>query len=79
MYLYRAADSKGNTIDFYLRKARNHKAAKQFLKKALRSFYVSKPRIITSDKNPAYPIAIEQLKKEKRIPMGTKIGREMNL
>jgi transposase-like protein len=73
MYLYRAVDSEGNTIDFYLSKSRNHKAAKRFFKKALRSFHVSKPRIITVDKNPAYPIAIEQLKKEKRIPIGTKI------
>ncbi|WP_142274290.1 DDE-type integrase/transposase/recombinase, partial [Bacillus mycoides] len=40
--------------------------AKRFFKKALRSFHVSKPRVITVDKNPAYPIAIEQLKKEKR-------------
>ncbi|OSX99814.1 hypothetical protein S2E19_04603 [Bacillus mycoides] len=32
----------------------------------MRSFHVSKPRVITVDKNPAYPIAIEQLKKEKR-------------
>jgi transposase-like protein len=75
MYLYRAFDSEGNTIDFYLSKSRNHKAAKRFFKKALRSFHVSKPRIITVDKNPAYPIAIEQLKKEKRIPIGTKIRR----
>ncbi|HFF3743368.1 TPA: IS6 family transposase, partial [Bacillus cereus] len=70
MYLYRAVDSEGNTIDFYLSKSRNHKAAKRFFKKALRSFHVSKPCIITVDKNPAYPIAIEQLKKEKRIPIG---------
>ena len=75
MYLYRAVDSEGNTIDFYLSKSRNHKAAKRFFKKALRSFHVSKPRIITVDKNPVYPIAIEQLKKEKRIPTGTKIRR----
>ncbi|WP_106406576.1 IS6 family transposase, partial [Bacillus mycoides] len=75
MYLYRAVDSEGNTIDFYLSKSRNHKAAKRFFKKALRSFHVSKPRIITVDKNPAYPIAIEQLKKEKRIPIGTQIRR----
>ncbi|PGU25184.1 IS6 family transposase [Bacillus cereus] len=75
MYLYRAVDSEGNTIDFYLSKSRNHKAAKRFFKKALRSFQVSKPRIITVDKNPAYPIAIEQLKKEKRILIGTKIRR----
>ncbi|WP_070147232.1 IS6 family transposase, partial [Bacillus mycoides] len=75
MYLYRAVDSEGNTIDFYLSKSRNHKAAKRFFKKALRSFHVSKPRIITVDKNPAYPIAIEQLKKEKRIPIGSQIRR----
>ncbi len=75
MYLYRAVDSEGDTIDFYLSKSRNHKAAKRFFKKALRSFHISKPRIITVDKNPAYPIAIEQLKKEKRIPIGTKIQR----
>jgi len=65
MYLYRAVDSEGNTIDFYLSKTRDQKAAKYFFKKALRSFHVSKPRVITVDKNPAYPIAIEQLKKEK--------------
>ncbi|UOB98600.1 hypothetical protein BTI679_60000 (plasmid) [Bacillus wiedmannii] len=28
MYVYRAVDSEGNTIDFYLSKTRNHKAAK---------------------------------------------------
>ena len=73
MYLYRAVDSKGNTIDFYLSKSRNHKAAKRFFKKALRSFYVSKPRVITVDKNPAYPITIEKLKEEKKIPPGIQI------
>ncbi|WP_144641539.1 IS6 family transposase [Bacillus cereus] len=75
MYLYRAVESEGNMIDFYLSKTKNHKAAKQFFKKALRSFHVSKPRIITVDKNPAYQIAIEQLKKEKKIPIDTKIRR----
>ncbi|MDZ4417401.1 IS6 family transposase, partial [Bacillus cereus] len=65
MYLYRAVDSEGNTIDFYLSKSRNHKA--------LRSFHVSKPRAITVDKNPAYPIAISGLKKEKKMPLGIQI------
>lgn len=50
MYLYRAVDSKGSTIEFYLSKSRNHKAAKRFFKKALRSFHVSKPRAIKVDK-----------------------------
>ena len=37
MYLYRAVDSKGNTIDFYLSKTSNHKSAKLFFKKALQT------------------------------------------
>ncbi len=79
MYLYRAVDSKGSTIDFFLSKTRNQKAAKRFFKKALRSFHVSKPRVITVDKKPAYPIAIEQLKKEKSIPNGMRLRQQKYL
>ncbi|SCA97131.1 Uncharacterized protein BWINRA5_00456 [Bacillus mycoides] len=71
MYLYRAVDSNGNTIDFCLSKTRDHKA--------LRSFHVSQPRVITVDKNPAYPIAIEQLKKEKSIPNGMRLRQQKYL
>ncbi|AZV42995.1 transposase [Peribacillus asahii] len=70
MYLYRAVDSEGNTIDFYLSKTRDQKAEKYFFKKALRSFHVSKPRVITVDKNLAYPVAIQQLKDEQKMPEG---------
>ncbi|MFS0907119.1 IS6 family transposase [Priestia aryabhattai] len=73
MYLYRAVDSKGNTIDFYLSKSRDHKAEKHLFKKALQSFYISIPRVITVDKNPAYPLAMEELKKEKKMPAGIQI------
>jgi transposase, IS6 family len=73
MYLYCTVDSKGNTIDFYLSKTRDHKAAKCFFKNALRSLHVSNPRVITVDKNPAYPIAMEELKNEKKIPIGSQI------
>jgi transposase-like protein len=79
MYLYRAVDSEGSTIDFYLSETRDTKAAKRFFKKALRSFHVSKPRVITVDKNPAYPIAIEQLKKEKSIPDGMQLRQQKYL
>ncbi|MFE6139915.1 IS6 family transposase [Bacillus sp. NPDC057893] len=79
MYLYRAVDSKGNTIDFFLSKTRDKRAANRFFKKALRSFYVSQPRVITVDKNPAYPIAIEQLKKEKSIPDGMQLRQQKYL
>ncbi|KIQ80900.1 transposase, partial [Bacillus sp. L_1B0_5] len=67
MYLYRAVDSEGNTLDFYLSKKRDAKAAKCFLKKALASFHVTKPRVITVDGNKAYPVAIRELKNEKSI------------
>ncbi|PEV94955.1 IS6 family transposase, partial [Bacillus cereus] len=43
------------------------------------SFHVSKPRVITVDKNPAYPIAIEQLKKEKSIPGGMRLRQQKYL
>ena len=79
MYLYRAVDSEGNTIDFYLSKTRDKKAAKCFFKKALRSFHVSKPRVITVDKNPAYPIAVEELRKEKNMPSGMQLRQKKYL
>ncbi len=70
MYLYRAVDSAESTIDFYLSKRRDHKAAKCFFKKALWSFHVSTPRVIIADKNPTYPVAIQRLKDEQRMPEG---------
>ena len=79
MYLYRAVDSEGNTIDFYLSKTRDKKAAKRFFKKALRSFHVSKPRIITVDKNSAYPIAVEELRKEKNMSSGMQFRQKKYL
>ncbi|MFB9760777.1 IS6 family transposase, partial [Ectobacillus funiculus] len=79
MYLYRAVDSEGSTIDFYLSKTRDHKVAKHFFKKALRSFHVSKPRVITVDKNPAYPIAVEELRKEKNMPSGMQLRQKKYL
>ncbi|MGG3523308.1 IS6 family transposase [Bacillus pseudomycoides] len=73
MYLYRAVDSEGNTIDFYLSKSRDKQAAKRFFKKVLAFSYVSKPRVITVDKNPAYPVAIRALKEEKHMPEGIQL------
>ncbi|MFP7737534.1 IS6 family transposase [Priestia aryabhattai] len=73
MYLYRAVDSEGNTIDFYLSKARNKQAAKRFFRKALAFSHVSKPCVITVDKTPAYPIAIQELKEEKQMPEGIQL------
>ncbi|MEM7760835.1 MAG: DDE-type integrase/transposase/recombinase [Cyanobacteria bacterium P01_A01_bin.40] len=41
-----------------------HQVAKRFLKKALKARLDKQPRGINVDKNPAYPPAIEKLKKE---------------
>jgi transposase-like protein len=73
LYLYRAVDSGGNTIDFYLSESRDKQAAKRFFKKALAFSHVSKPRVITVDKNLAYPIAIQELKEEKQMPEGIQL------
>jgi len=64
-YFYRAVDSNGDTIDFMLSAKRNRKAAKRFFKKALSSDHNQIPRVITVDKNPAYPPAINELKNDK--------------
>jgi transposase-like protein len=68
-YLYRAVDSQGNTIDFYLSSTRNTHAAKRFLGKALRRFKNwQKPQTINTDKAPAYAAAIKELKDEGACP-----------
>jgi transposase-like protein len=48
-------------------------------KKALASSHVSSPRVITVDKNPAYPVAIQELQAEKSMPSGTQIRQQKYL
>jgi transposase-like protein len=62
MYLYRAVDSRGQTIDFLLSAKRDAEAAKRFFRKALGQPHTVNPRTITVDKNPAYPCAVAQMK-----------------
>ena len=65
VYLYRALDKTGKTIDFYLSKTHNANAAKRFLGKALKSIpKYSHPTSINTDKNPAYGKAIKELKND---------------
>ena len=72
-YLYRAVDSQGNTLDFLLSAKRDAKAAKRFFRKTLRAIHTQTPRVITVDKNPAYPKAIKELKAAKRLPEEVKL------
>src|SRR5512133_628156 len=70
-YLYRAIDKDGATLDFYLADRRNAKAAKRFLSVALKRRRDWIPRVINTDKNPAYDEAIAELKKEGLLPKDT--------
>ncbi|MEL6492685.1 MAG: IS6 family transposase [Cyanobacteria bacterium J06621_3] len=66
-YLYRAVDSAGNTLDFMLSAKRDAKAAKRFLKKVLNASHTIAPRVITVDKNAAYPPATAELKADEAL------------
>ena len=52
---------------------RNKKAAKRFLKKALGSKHNQTPRVITVDKNPAYPPAVNELKNDRILPQNVSL------
>jgi len=65
LYLYRAVDSQGQTLDFLLNETRSKRAAKRFFRKVLAQRHVSQPRVITVDGNAAYPPAIADLKEDK--------------
>jgi transposase, IS6 family len=62
VYLYRAVDAAGQTIDFLLSPKRDAAAAKRFFRKALKQSHTVNPRTITVDKNAAYPIATKAMK-----------------
>src|SRR6204780_1758508 len=61
-YLYRAVDSRGDTIDFMLSPKRDLIAAKLFLRLALSGSGGVRPRVVNVDGHPAYGRAIAELK-----------------
>ena len=64
MYLDRAVDSRGQTIDYLLAARRDTAAAKRFFRKALAQRHTVNPRTLTVDKNPAYPRAVAEMKRD---------------
>jgi len=60
-YLYRAVDSKGKTIDFFVSEHRDKDAAKNFFKKALKAMHNQQPRVVTTDKYGATEVAISEM------------------
>ncbi len=78
-YLYRAVGSDGNTIDFLLTAKRDAKAAQRFFRKALKAIHTCFPRVITVDKNAAYPKAIDELKEKKDLSKQVKLRQKKYL
>ncbi len=72
MYLYRAVDREGKTVDFRLSARRNVAAAKAFFRKAIRS-QGSAPRTITLDGYAASHRAIREMKADGQLPEDTKL------
>src|SRR5271163_5006095 len=67
VYLYRAVDSTGATIDFLLSAKRDATAAERFLAKALGGGNHPAPRVINTDEHAGYPPAIVRLKAEETL------------
>jgi transposase-like protein len=67
MYLFRAVDSRGQTVDFYLSETRDHEAAKCFLKRALANPDNRPRQVFARDRLRSYPAAIRELQNEGQI------------
>ena len=61
MYLFRAVDNRGDTVDFYLSETRDRDAAKRFLQAALADPDNRPPRVFSIDGNRSYRAAIREL------------------
>jgi len=64
LYLFRAVDSQGQTVDFYLSETRDREAAKRFLKKALANPDNRPPRVFARYGLRSYPAANRELQSE---------------
>jgi IS6 family transposase len=73
MDLYRAGDSEGNTLEFRLSATRDAEAAKRFFRRTLGASHTTTPRVITVDKNAAYPKAIRELKATGELPESSEL------
>ena len=72
VYLYRAVDRDGNTVDFRLSKRGDVGAAKAFFRKAIKR-QGSTPRIITLDGYAASHRAVREMKADGQLASGTKL------
>ena len=69
VYLYRAVDAQGATVEFFLSLRRNVSAARLFLRKSMNEGRRTPPEQIVVDGNPTYPIALRDLQRSGVMPL----------
>ncbi len=74
-YLYRAVDSDGNTIDFYVSEFRDKTAAKTFFKKALNANHNKQPRVIITDQYATTQFSIYEMQTDGIISKETELRK----
>jgi len=71
VYLYRAVDKAGQTVDFFLSRNRDVNAAKSFLRSAMKNTRV--PTKITLDAYAASHRAVREMKEDGELPRRVKV------
>ena len=71
LYLYRAIDKAGQTVDFFLSRNRDVNAAKSFLRSAMKNTRV--PTKITLDAYAASHRAVREMKEDGELPRRVKV------
>lgn len=79
MYLYRAVDSQGSALEFFLSGMRDAQAARYFFAKVLGASHTVIPRVITVDKNAASPKAFSEMKASGTLPASCELRQSKYL
>jgi transposase-like protein len=77
VYQYRAIDKAGQTVDFYLSRNRDVKAAKSFLRSAMKNTGV--PMKITWDAYAASHRAVREMQEDGELPCRVKVRSSLYL
>ena len=67
-----------NPLEFLLSSTRDAKATRRFFSKVLNAAHTVTPRVITIDKNAAYPKTLNELKAPGAVPHQVNCGRSSN-
>jgi IS6 family transposase len=79
VYLYRAVDSEGKTLEVLLSETRDAGTARRFFSKASGASHTIVPRVITIDKNAASPKALNELKAVGVVPASCELRQSKYL